>query len=121
MLVVLALMPLMALAEGGEAKKGQNFVVKGLVWVKTLIDSMAVANVDRSYIEQPKKPWAVEVRTSAGQSSLSMTADWSVEGVMDGNVTAKTDNGFSTSLGAWIGYRGSVSYTHLTLPTNREV
>ena len=106
MLVVLALMPLMALAEGGEAKKNQNFVVKGLMWVKTLIDSMAVANVDRSYIEQPKKPWAVEVRTSAGQSSLSMTADWSVEGVMDGDVTAKTDNGFSTSLGAWIGYRG---------------
>ena len=106
MLVVLALVPLMAMAEGGEAKKDQNFVVKGLMWVKTLIDSMAVANVDRSYIEQPKKPWAVEVRTSAGQSSLSMTADWSVEGVMDGNVTAKTDNGFSTSLGAWIGYRG---------------
>ena len=106
MLVVLALMPLMALAEGGEAKKDQNFVVKGLMWVKTLIDSMAVANVDRSYIEQPMKPWAVEVRTSAGQSSLSMTADWSVEGVMDGDVTAKTDNGFSTSLGAWIGYRG---------------
>ena len=106
LLVALALIPLVAMAEEGEVKKNQNFVVKGLMWVKTLIDSMAVANVDRSYIEQPKKPWAVEVRTSASQSALEMNADWSIEGLLDGKFTAKTDNGFSTSLGAWVGYRG---------------
>ena len=104
--MALALIPLVAMAEEGEVKKNQNFVVKGLMWVKTLIDSMAVANVDRSYIEQPKKPWAVEVRTSASQSALEMNADWSIEGLLDGKFTAKTDNGFSTSLGAWVGYRG---------------
>lgn len=102
----MALVPLMTFAEGEEPKKDQNFVTKGLMWVKTLIDSMAVANVDRSYIEQPKLPWAVELRTVASQSTLKMTADWSVAGVESSAITARTDNGFSTSVGLWAGYRG---------------
>lgn len=106
LLMVMALMPLMALAEGGEAKKSQNLVVKGLMWVKTLIDSMAVANVDRSYIEQPRKPWAVEVRTSASQSRLDMEADWNLADIREAWIRSETDNGFSTSMGAWVGYRG---------------
>ena len=105
-LVALALFPLMALAEGEGSKTSQNAIVKGVMWVKTLIDSMAVANVDRSYIEQPERPWAVEVRSAASQSTLKMNADWSFEGLMDGWMTTKTDNGFSASLGAWLGYRG---------------
>lgn len=106
LLMTMALVPLMASAQGEEKKSYQNFVVKGLMWVKTLIDSMAVANVDRSYIEQPKKPWAVEARSSISHSSLEMEADWSFENVIDGRITAKTDNNYPASLGVWAGYRG---------------
>ena len=106
LLMTMALLPLMASAQGEEKKSDQNFVVKGLMWVKTLIDSMAVANVDRSYIEQPKKPWAVEVRSSISHSSLEMESDWSFEDVLDGRITAKTDNNYPASLGVWAGYRG---------------
>ena len=106
LLMTRALVPLMASAQGEEKKSDQNFVVKGLMWVKTLIDSMAVANVDRSYIEQPKKPWAVEARSSISHSSLEMEADWSFENVIDGRITAKTDNNYPASLGVWAGYRG---------------
>lgn len=106
LLMTMALVPLMASAQGEEKKSNQNFVVKGLMWVKTLIDSMAVANIDRSYIEQPKKPWAVEARSSISHSSLEMEADWSFENVIDGRITAKTDNNYPASLGVWAGYRG---------------
>ena len=106
LLMAMTLVPLMACAQGEEKKTNQNFVVKGLMWVKTLIDSMAVANIDRSYIEQPKKPWAVEARSSISHSSLEMEADWSFENVIDGRITAKTDNNYPASLGVWAGYRG---------------
>jgi len=102
----MALMPIIAMAQEGETKKNSNFVVKGLMWVKTLIDSMAVANVDRSYIEQPKKPWAVEARSSVSHSTLKMESDWSFENLLDGRITAETDNNFPASLGVWAGYRG---------------
>lgn len=106
LIVIISLMPLVVSAQAEEPKKSQNFVVKGLMWVKTLIDSMAVANVDRSYIEQPKRPWAVELRTEAGQSTLKMEADWTVADVVSGGFITRTDNGFSTSAGLWAGYRG---------------
>lgn len=105
-LLLLALIPLTTSAQEDEPKKSQSFLVKGVMWVKTLIDSMAVANIDRNYIEQPKKPWAVEVRSSISHSTLEMEADWSFENILDGRITAKTDNNFPASLGVWAGYRG---------------
>ena len=125
LLAAIALMPLMAMAQdmtaalpvpaqkdgnlfkmASESAKGKPVLLQPLYWVKTLIDSSAVATVDRSYIEQPKKPWAVEARSSVNHSTLEMEADWSLEGVMDGRITAKTDNNFPASLGVWAGYRG---------------
>ena len=106
LLMTVAFVPLMVCAQGEEKKTNQNFVVKGLMWVKTLIDSMAVANIDRSYIEQPKKPWAVEARSSISHSSLEMEADWSYGDLLDGRISAKTDNNLPASLGVWAGYRG---------------
>ena len=106
LLMAMTLVPLMACAQGEEKKTNQNLVVKGLMWVKTLIDSMAVANIDRSYIEQPKKPWAVEARSSINHSSMEMEADWSFGDLIDGRISAKTDNNLPASLGAWVGYRG---------------
>ena len=62
--LLVMLMPAVAFAGDGEGKQ-RPWLLKGLYWVKTLIDSSAVAGKDRSYIEQPKKPWAVELRSEA--------------------------------------------------------
>jgi len=95
----------MAFAGDGEGGK-QFFLLRGLNWVKTLIDSSAVRTVDRSYIEQPKRPWSVEVRTDASESSVYMSSSYEMESAEKLLYSAKTSNGFSTSLGAWVGYRG---------------
>lgn len=89
-----------------ESAKGKPTLLQPLYWVKTLIDSSAVATVDRNYIEQPKKPWAVEARSSVSHSVLKMEADWSFEDLLEGRITAKTDNSYPVSLGLWAGYRG---------------
>ena len=87
-------------------RQNKNFILKGLYWVKTLIDSSAVQGVDRAYIEQPKRPWAVEVRADASESTLKMHTDFGLEDDLNAKISSKTSNGFTTSLGAWVGYRG---------------
>ena len=86
---MIALMPLIAVAQdvtatlpvpaqkngnlfkmASESAKGKPTLLQPLYWVKTLIDSSAVATVDRNYIEQPKKPWAVEARSTVNHSIL---------------------------------------------------
>ena len=106
LLLLILMMSMTAYAGDGENEKKQPAVVKGLMWVKTLIDSMAVATVDRSYIEQPKKPWSVELRTEAGENLLKMTSDMPALSGGVATLTAETSNGFSTSAGLWLGYRG---------------
>ena len=104
-IIILLLGTIQVYAQESESKK-QPFILKGLYWVKTLIDSSAVRGVDRSYVEQPKRPWAVEVRTDASETTLKMHTDIEYEDDIMGNMTSVTKNGFSTSLGAWVGYRG---------------
>ena len=89
-----------------ESAKGKPVLLQPLYWVKTLIDSSAVATVDRSYIEQPKQEWAIEARTTLNQATLKMVSTW--EDPVDGNTNlwAKSKNGLSTSAGLWLGYRG---------------
>ena len=89
-----------------ESAKGKPLLLQPLYWVKTLIDSSAVATVDRSYIEQPKPAWAIEARGTLNQSTLKMETTW--EDPEDGNTNlwAKSKNGLSTSAGLWLGYRG---------------
>ena len=103
--IILLLGTLQVSAQESEPKK-QSFIMEGIYWVKTLIDSSAVKGVDRSYIEQPKHPWAVEARTDASETTLKMHTDIEFEGGIMGNMSSVTNNGFSTSLGAWVGYRG---------------
>ena len=103
--IVLLLGTLQVSAQESEPKK-QSFILKGLYWVKTLIDSSAVRGVDRTYIEQPKRSWAVEVRTDASESTLKMHTDYNLENDISTKMSSKTSNGFTTSLGAWVGYRG---------------
>ena len=104
-MIVLLLGTLQVSAQESEPKK-QSFILKGLYWVKTLIDSSAVRGVDRTYIEQPKRSWAVEVRTDASESTLKMHTDYNLENDISTKMSSKTSNGFTTSLGAWVGYRG---------------
>ena len=103
--LLVMLMPVVAYAGDGEGKQ-RPWLLKGLYWVKTLIDSSAVAGKDRSYIEQPKKAWAVELRTEATQTSMKATSSWYLNERYYNYATSRTDNGFSTSIGAWLGYRG---------------
>ena len=84
----------------------QSGILKALYWVKTLIDSSAVSGVDRSYIEQPKRPWAVEVRTDGSNAMLKMNADLELKNHTTATMTSVTSKGFTNSLGAWVGYRG---------------
>ena len=106
-LFFMMLMPLAAYAgDGDKAEKKQSFIEKGLMFVKTTIDSMAVAKVDRSYIEQPKKPWAVELRTEFNECLLRMTTDYPLSNGNVGNMEIKTSNGFGVAAGLWAGYRG---------------
>ena len=104
-LIVTLLCPLTVLAEDGKAQK-EFFLLRGLKWVKTLIDSSAVAKVDRDYIGQPKRPWSVELRSDANQATERMNAEWTNANGKPVEVSTKTTNGFSTSLGIWAGYRG---------------
>lgn len=103
--LLVMLMPAVAFAGDGEGKQ-HPWLLKGLYWVKTLIDSSAVAGKDRSYIEQPKKPWAVELRSETTQTFMKATSSWYLDEEYYGSTTSRTDNGFSTSIGAWLGYRG---------------
>ena len=103
--IILLLGTLHVSAQESDSKK-QSFIQKGLNWVKTLIDSSAVRGVDRSYIEQPKRPWAVEVRSDASDAMLKMNADLDFGDGVKGTMTTVTEKGFTTSLGAWVGYRG---------------
>ena len=89
-----------------ESAKGKPVLLQPLYWVKTLIDSSAVATVDRDYIQQPKPAWAIEARGTLNQSTLKMETTW--EDLEGGNthLWAKSKNGLSTSAGLWLGYRG---------------
>ena len=89
-----------------DSAKGKPVLLQPLYWVKTLIDSSAVATVDRSYIEQPKQSWAIEARTTLNQTTLKVTSTW--DDLEDGptDLWMKSKNGLSTSAGLWLGYRG---------------
>ena len=109
-----ATVPIPALAQkdgnlfhmASESAKGKPILLQPLYWVKTLIDSSAVATIDRSYIEQPKQQWAIEVRGTLNQSTLKMETTWEDPEEGNMNLWTKSKNGLSTSAGLWLGYRG---------------
>ncbi len=105
-MLLLLLVPLTALAGDGADEKKTPGILKPVMWLKTLIDSMAVATIDRSYIEQPKRPWAVELRNEFNESTLKMNSDFPTVSGKNGNITTETSSGFTTSVGLWAGYRG---------------
>ena len=103
--LLLLLCPLWALAQDGE-RKSQPAVVKGAYWVKGLIDTMAVSGIDQDYLEVPKRPWQVELRSTANESSLKMDGVWDNGQGQKMTISSMSSSGFFTSLGVWAGYRG---------------
>lgn len=105
--VMMMMFPIAAYAgDGDKTEKKYTGVMKGVMWLKTTLDSMAMAKVDRRYIEQPKHGLAVEVRTEASENILKMESSFPYQDGSVGQLTVKTSNGFTTAIGAWIGYRG---------------
>lgn len=80
--------------------------------VTTFFDSTRVRGFDPRYIEMPKQPWSVMVQNAYEQTDLKMNS------TMDGSQFPQAEPGegidwnpriltkVSTSVGAWVGYRG---------------
>ena len=82
-----------------------------LKWLLAYLDSSAVDGIDQRYIEVPKKPWQLAVRSNISQSDLKMKS------YVDANLYTSTEHGVllweprirtdvTYYLGGWVGYRG---------------
>ena len=91
------------LSVAADGAKGKPALLQPIFFLKTLIDSSAVSSIDRNWIEQPKQQLAIEARTTFNQSKLRMETTWEED---DFTMVSKSNNGFSTSAGLWLGYRG---------------
>ena len=56
--------------------KLQSTLKKSLDKVETYIDSSTVKNMDLVYVEEPERPWAVELRTDARETTMKMHPDF---------------------------------------------
>ena len=86
-----------ATAQGGLT----TFVKK----VGTMIDSMSVRGLDRSYIDAPEKPWQLIAKGNVSQTIVSMNADGNILGV-DYSARPYLKTQPSQYVGFWAGYRG---------------
>jgi len=91
------------LSVAADGAKGKPVLLQPLFFLKTLIDSSAVSTIDRNWIEQPKQELSVEARTTINQSTLKMETSWDEDDI---RMVSKSNNGLSTSVGLWLGYRG---------------
>ena len=91
------------LSVAAEGAKGKPLLLQPIFFLKTFIDSSAVATIDRRWIEQPKQELAIEARTTLNQSTLKMETTWEEDNF---TMVSKSNNGLSTSAGLWLGYRG---------------
>ena len=79
--------------------------------MQAYIDSSSVSGVDQRYVEIPKKPWQIVVRSNINQSDLRMRSYINAEaytnseqGKIQWEPRIRTD--VTTYAGAWVGYRG---------------
>lgn len=82
-------------------------------WLKHRLDSMIVQKYDSAYIEVPKQPWRVVLRTKLSDIDMSEKSTLGDEvfgmyGVDDGRLAWKThiNPAPSQSVGFYVGYRG---------------
>lgn len=79
--------------------------------VGTMIDSMSVRGLDRSYIDAPEKPWQLIAKGNVSQTIVSMNADGNILGV-DYSARPYLKTQPSQYVGFWAGYRGyGIGYT----------
>jgi len=102
-----AVLPVPALAGDGA---GQS-LLRAAKSVLTLIDSMAVSGIDRSYIGVPRRPWQLMVRGNVNQANLKMSSTidasqkfLSLQGDLLTEPNITSENGMF--VGVWGGYRG---------------
>ena len=104
-IVILGLMflclPMVLMAQEEEMKKKRPNAVRRLL---NLIDRMAVSGIDSNYIEIPEKPWAFVLRSNLSQSFINLNSEAIDDSPMKMRLRSTTS--LTTSLGAWIGYRG---------------
>lgn len=94
------------------AQEKKNWVLRNLGKLGAFIDTMTVRGIDPSYIEVPQKPWQLILRyntndmhmTSRTKIDQEQLAARGLEGELNWETTIKPMA--TTSVGAWIGYRG---------------
>ena len=94
-----------------EAATAQGGLTTFVKKVGTMIDSMSVRGLDRSYIDAPKKPWQIIAKGNVNQTIVSMNADGNILGV-DYSARPYLKTQPSQYVGFWAGYRGyGIGYT----------
>ena len=79
--------------------------------VGTMIDSMSVRGLDRSYIDAPEKPWQLIAKGNVSQTIVSMKSHGQLMGV-DYTTQPYLSTSPSQYVGFWAGYRGyGIGYT----------
>lgn len=83
---------------------------KAMTKAMTKIDTIVSKGVNRQYIEIPKRPWQVIVRSNLNQASIDMSKSHlsSTENSLDNTLTFSPSfrTKVMTSIGVWAGYRG---------------
>ena len=92
-------LPVVMMAQQEEVKRPG--LVKRLL---NLIDTMAVRGIDSNYIEIPDQPWAFVLRSNLSQAFINLHSESREDSPMKMRLRSTTS--LTTSVGAWIGYRG---------------
>jgi len=92
------------------AKERKPWVVRSINKLGAFIDTLAQRNIDHRYIEVPKRPWQIVLKFNANDMNLRSTTDireYSALGENSRiNMETKLKPSFTSSIGAWVGYRG---------------
>ncbi len=99
-------------ATGSLAQEHKSWVVRSVNKLGAFIDTMANKNIDHRYIYVPERPWQVVIKYHANDMDLRSTSKIPEEELkkrgIDGELNMETllKPTYSSSIGAWIGYRG---------------
>jgi len=107
------------------AQEKQSWAKRSAKKVGTYIDTLANKNIDPRYIQVPTRPWQVVLKFNANDMDMRSTSKISEQSLKeygyDGevNVETKLMPTLSSSIGAWVGYRGYGLGFSLSLSGNK--
>lgn len=86
--------------------QSDNKLMSGIRWLQQRLDSSAVRSVDPEYIEVPKQPWRVILRTKLNKTDVETNNlnDFQQNRFLLLHMEFNSELG--TSSGFWVGYRG---------------